>query len=256
MTESHIKIYQSEDGKAEINVQLYNDTIWLSLNQMVNLFERDKSVVSMHINNIYKEKELLREATIAKYATVQNEGDREVERAIVFFNLDVIISVGYRIKSIIIMGILSGILSLFGCVNKTNKSESFIQQAKQIEIVQLSGELKLLEQKKTEFDFFGITSNGIDCIYFVRDNGKFQIEFEAMTDNQIPYIDKLKTFATQNGFEIQMTTYGNKPHYDAKEAPVLKIITNSNIEKTAEIGQKIQKDIFNNKADTKYDIVP
>ncbi len=154
------------------------------------------------------------------------------------------------------MGILSGILSLFGCVNKTNKSESFIQQAKQIEIVHLSGELKLLEQKKTEFDFFGITSNGIDCIYFVRDNGKFQIEFEAMTDNQIPYIDKLKTFATQNGFEIQMTTYGNKPFYDAKEAPVLKIITNSNIEKTAEIGQKIQKDIFNNKADTKYDIVP
>ncbi len=91
MTESHIKIYQSEDGKAEINVQLYNDTIWLSLNQMVNLFERDKSVVSMHINNIYKENELLREATVAKYVTVQNEGDREVERGIDYFNLDVII---------------------------------------------------------------------------------------------------------------------------------------------------------------------
>ncbi|MBW8360460.1 MAG: hypothetical protein K0M63_11760 [Weeksellaceae bacterium] len=159
-------------------------------------------------------------------------------------------------KSIITMGIVSGILSLFGCGNKTDNSENFIQQAKQIEIAQLSGELKLLEQNKTEFDFIGITSNGIDCIYFVKDNGMFQIEFEAMTNNQIPYIDKLKTFATQNGFEIKMTTYGNKPHYDAKEAPVLKIITNSNLEKTAELGQKIQKDIFNNKAETKYDVVP
>ncbi len=154
------------------------------------------------------------------------------------------------------MGIISGILSLFGCGNKTEKSESSIQRAKQIEIAQLGGELKLLEQNKTEFDFIGITSNGIDCIYFVKDSGKFQIEFEAMTDQQIPYIDKLKTFATENGFEIQMITYGNKPQYDAKEAPVLKIITNSNLEKTAEIGGKIQKDIFNNQAETKYDVVP
>lgn len=154
------------------------------------------------------------------------------------------------------MGIFSGILSLFGCENKTGKSKNFIQRAKQIEIAQLNEELKLLEQNKTEFDFIGITSNGIDCIYFVKDNGKFQIEFEAMTDRQVPYIEKLKTFATQNGFETQITTYGNKPNYDAKEAPVLKIITNSDLEKTSEIGQKIQKDIFNNKAETKYDVVP
>lgn len=154
------------------------------------------------------------------------------------------------------MGILIGILSFFGCGNKNNKSESFIQQAKQIEIAQLNEELKLLEQNKTEFDFIGITSNGIDCIYFVKDNGKFQIEFEAMTNNQIQYIEKLKSFAIHNGFEMQMTTYGNKPDYDAKEAPVLKIITNSNLEMTAEIGRKIQKDIFNNKAETKYDVVP
>jgi death-on-curing family protein len=99
MNESHIRIYQSEDGKTEINVQLDNETVWLSLNQLVDLFERDKSVISRHINNIYKEKELYREATVAKFATVQKEGDREVERDIDFFNLDVIISVGYRIKS-------------------------------------------------------------------------------------------------------------------------------------------------------------
>jgi len=99
MNESHIRIYQLEDGKTEINVQLDNETVWLSLNQLVELFECDKSVISRHINNIYKERELLREATVAKYATVQKEDNRKVERDIDFFNLDVIISVGYRIKS-------------------------------------------------------------------------------------------------------------------------------------------------------------
>ena len=159
-------------------------------------------------------------------------------------------------KSILIMGILSGILSLFGCSNKGDKSFSFIQRAKQIEITELSNELKLLEQNKTEYEFIGITSNGIDCIYFMKDNDKFQIEFEAMIENQIPFIEKLKTFASQNEYETQMTTYGNKPRYNSTEAPVLRILTNSNLEETAEIGQKIQKDVFNNQADTKYDVVP
>ncbi len=99
MNKSEIKIFQADDGKTEINVQLDNDTVWLSLNQMVDLFERDKSVISRHISNIFKEKELSQDATVAKYATVQNEGGREVERAIEYFNLDVIISVGYRVKS-------------------------------------------------------------------------------------------------------------------------------------------------------------
>lgn len=99
MDSSKIEIYQLEDGKTEINVQLYKETVWLNLNQLVDLFGRDKSVISRHINNIFKEKELSRKATVAIYATVQNEGGREVERNIEFFNLDVIISVGYRIKS-------------------------------------------------------------------------------------------------------------------------------------------------------------
>lgn len=96
---SHIELYQSESGETEITVKLENDTVWLSLNQMSDLFQRDKSVISRHIGNVFKEQELVREATVAKYATVQIEGGREVERAIEYFNLDVIISVGYRIKS-------------------------------------------------------------------------------------------------------------------------------------------------------------
>jgi len=99
MNKSNIEIYQLEDGKTEINVQLDKDTVWLNLNQMVALFERDKSVISRHINNVFKEAELERKATVAKYATAQSEGGREVVRDIDYFNLDVIISVGYRIKS-------------------------------------------------------------------------------------------------------------------------------------------------------------
>jgi prophage maintenance system killer protein len=99
MHDSNIEIYKASSGETEISVRLENETVWLSLNQLSELFQRDESVISRHINNIYKEKELLRKATVAKYATVQTEGNRKIERNIEHFNLDVIISVGYRIKS-------------------------------------------------------------------------------------------------------------------------------------------------------------
>jgi hypothetical protein len=82
-----------------IEVRLEHETVWLSLNQMAELFQRDKSVISRHIRNIFEEGELTREGTVADYATAQREGAREVTRSIEAFNLDVIISVGYRIKS-------------------------------------------------------------------------------------------------------------------------------------------------------------
>ena len=91
--------YNAADGNVAIAVNLANDTVWLSLNDLVQLFERDKSVISRHISSIYKEGELVRNATVAKYATVQKEGGREISRDIEYFNLDVIISVGYRVKS-------------------------------------------------------------------------------------------------------------------------------------------------------------
>lgn len=76
-----------------------NDTIWLNQKQMEMLFDRDKSVISKHIKNIFKEGELERSSTVAKNATVQNEGGREVKREVEFYNLDVIISLGYRVNS-------------------------------------------------------------------------------------------------------------------------------------------------------------
>lgn len=92
-------IYQTEDGLTKIDVNMQNETVWLSLEQMSDLFQRDKSTISRHIKNIFAEGELVREATVANFATVQNEGDRKVERVIDYYNLDVIISVGYRVKS-------------------------------------------------------------------------------------------------------------------------------------------------------------
>ncbi|MEN8250780.1 MAG: virulence protein RhuM/Fic/DOC family protein [Bacteroidota bacterium] len=97
MIESNIEIYQLKDGRTEIKVQINKDTVWLNLNQMVDLFGRDKSVISRHINNIFKEKELERGAVVAKNATTAADGKiYQVD----YFSLDVIISVGYRIKSL------------------------------------------------------------------------------------------------------------------------------------------------------------
>ena len=93
-------IYQTEDGLTKIEVRMDNDTVWLSLDQMSELFQRDKSTISRHIKNVFQEGELIEGATVANFATVQSEGDRQVTRNITYYNLDVIISVGYRVKSI------------------------------------------------------------------------------------------------------------------------------------------------------------
>ena len=92
-------IYQSADGKIKIDVRFRNETVWLSLDQMATLFGRDKSTISRHVKNVFEEGELPTEATVANFATVQVEGNREVTRNIDYYNLDVIISVGYRVKS-------------------------------------------------------------------------------------------------------------------------------------------------------------
>jgi hypothetical protein len=88
--------YQTEDGRTRLQVRVQDETVWLSLNQLAELFQRDKSVISRHINNVFDEGELVRERVVANYATTAADGKTyQVE----FFNLDVIISVGYRVKS-------------------------------------------------------------------------------------------------------------------------------------------------------------
>ena len=98
-TNSSLILYTTEDGLTKIEATFDRDTVWLSIDQMADLFQRNKSTISRHIGNVYKEGELDRTATVAKFATVQMEGERQVERQIEYYNLDVIISVGYRVKS-------------------------------------------------------------------------------------------------------------------------------------------------------------
>ena len=94
---NEIILFENQEIKLEVNLK--DETVWLSLEQMAELFARDKSVISRHINNIYNEEELDRNSTVANFATVQNESGRTVTRNIDYYNLDVIISVGYRVKS-------------------------------------------------------------------------------------------------------------------------------------------------------------
>jgi hypothetical protein len=87
-----IIIYQSKAGKIEFRGDFQRDTVWGSLNQIAGLFGRDRSVISRHIRNIYKTKELIKDSTVAKIATVQMEGNRKTKREIEYYNLDVILS--------------------------------------------------------------------------------------------------------------------------------------------------------------------
>lgn len=96
---NNILIYQQDNQDIEVQLDSDKETLWLSLNQISDLFGRDKSVVSRHLSHIYKEGELDKKATVAKNATVQKEGERKVTRQVEFYNLDAIISVGYRVNS-------------------------------------------------------------------------------------------------------------------------------------------------------------
>ena len=99
MEDNKIVIYQKEDGQTQIDVRLENETVWLTQAQMAELFQTDRTSIVRHINNIYKVEELDRKSTYAKIAQVQTEGKRNVKRNIPYFNLDMIISVGYRVNS-------------------------------------------------------------------------------------------------------------------------------------------------------------
>lgn len=96
---SEMLIYEIETGKSGVDVRLDGETVWLSREQMAQLFERDRSVITKHLGNIFRDGELDPSATCAKFAQVQTEGGRTVTREIDHYNLDVIISVGYRVHS-------------------------------------------------------------------------------------------------------------------------------------------------------------
>ena len=99
MDEFGIKIFQSKDKRTEIQVIVQSESVWLSQKQMSDLFEKDSDTIGLHLRNIYKSGELIEKATTEKYSVVQKEGNRNVKRTIKLYNLDAIISVGYKVNS-------------------------------------------------------------------------------------------------------------------------------------------------------------
>ncbi len=97
--ENKIVIYETEDGKTQLDVKLENETVWLTQGQMVTLFDSSKANVSEHIKHIYEDGELTEEATVRKFRTVRQEGSRQVTRTVTYYNLDLIISLGYRVNT-------------------------------------------------------------------------------------------------------------------------------------------------------------
>lgn len=100
MPTGEILLYQTEDGSTRIDVRLQDETLWVTQMQMAELFQKDRRTISEYIANVYEEGELTQDATVRNFRTVQKEGKREVERDLASYNLDVVISVGYRVKSI------------------------------------------------------------------------------------------------------------------------------------------------------------
>lgn len=99
MDNGQIILFQTQGGETKIEVRLSNETVWLTADQLAELFQRNKSTISRHIKNVYESGELEQNRTVAFFATVQDEGGRKVERNLAFYNLDMIISVGYRVNS-------------------------------------------------------------------------------------------------------------------------------------------------------------
>lgn len=93
-----VVLFSDNDIALEVNISPDEDTVWLSLDQISELFQKNKSTISRHIKNIFQEEELDENSTVANFATVQTEGNRQIKRNIAYYNLDVIISVGYRVK--------------------------------------------------------------------------------------------------------------------------------------------------------------
>ena len=137
-----IVIYQTKDGKTSIDVKLENETVWLNQAQMAELFQTDRTSIVKHVNNIYKSEELEKDSTCAKIAQVQMEGNRTIKRHIIYYNLDMIISVGYRVHSM--RGTQFRIWANKVLKDYLIKGYAINQQAKAVQLEDLKSTVRLL----------------------------------------------------------------------------------------------------------------
>ena len=167
--ENPIAIYEANGGISKVEVLVSEETVWLTLNQISDLFDRDKSVISRHLKNIFAEEELDKDSTVAFFATVQKEGERTIEREIEYFNLDAILSVGYRVnskKGVQFRRWASGILKEY-LINGYSLNNDKLIGAK---VAELQQAVDLLSRTLTNNEF--ITSEGISVLEIIRSYAK------------------------------------------------------------------------------------
>ncbi len=206
---NEIILYQSDELPEHIEVRLDEETVWLTLNQISQLFNRDKSVISRHLRNIYKEGELNQEKTVAKNATVQIEAGRTVKRDIDYYNLDAILSVGYRVNSK--QGTQFRIWATNVLRDYLLKGYAFSQRIDRIEnnFEQLSNEVNKisLQLKTQELPNQGIFFEGqiFDAYAFVCDLIKKATKEIVLIDN---YVDEsVLTLMTKRKNNVSLVIY-------------------------------------------------
>ena len=204
--QTSIVIYATEDGSTNLQVKMENETVWLSVNQMAELFGRDRTVITRHINNCFKEGELDRNITCAKFAHMGQDGDQIYETTM--YNLDVIISVGYRVKSVNgtrfrqwANKVLKEYLVKGYAINKDMKVEHYNELK---EVVRLMSRAITLQEKATETEYSGLFNVITDYVYALDTLDRYDYQtlsiesttkkepFRATYENALSAINSLK----------------------------------------------------------------
>lgn len=222
---NNIIIYQAKSGEIEFRGDIYEETLWANLQQIADLFETDKSGISRHIKNIYDSQELNKNSTVAKIATVQIEGNRKVSRDIEYYNLDLILSVGYRVNSktatkfrqwatkTLRQHIIKGYT-----INKTRVSQNYDEFLRAIESVKklLPTDSKLKAEDTLELvNIFAKTWFSLDAYDKSKlpKNGATKRQVKINSDEVYKIIDELKKDLIKKGqatnLFAQETTNGN-----------------------------------------------
>ena len=207
MEENKIEIYRSADGKVELNVKLEKDTVWLTQNQMAELFGVDRTSIVRHIRNIYKAEELDEISTCVKNAQVRFEGGRKIVREIPFYNLDMVISVGYRVNSKNATSFRKWATSIL----KQYLIKGYVVNQRRIDhyedlknVVQLMSRAIILQQSVTNGEYEGLFNVISDYVYALDTLDKYDYQslnieqttkgepFRATYDNAMEAIEALK----------------------------------------------------------------
>lgn len=207
MEENKIEIYRSADGKVELNVKLEKDTVWLTQNQMAELFGVDRTSIVRHIRNIYKAEELDESSTCAKNAQVRFEGGRKIVREIPFYNLDMVISVGYRVNSKNATSFRKWATSIL----KQYLIKGYVVNQRRLDhykdlknVVQLMSRAIILQQSVTNGEYEGLFNVISDYVYALDTLDKYDYQslnieqttkgepFRATYDNAMEAIEALK----------------------------------------------------------------